>query len=155
MLKQTILYIGVFALGLLGGLSWKRIYKMWKRTMGYIAVLVVVFAFGFWLGHIELSAHKTAIDKIWEPWHRAHEDAVHEDIMRLQSVRDALVRTPTDGARRESLDNDIKTQLAIEELIIKSREGEYASWTLVSASVTALLVAVLGAVVTIVARRGS
>jgi hypothetical protein len=102
---------------------------------------------GVVLGHEGLWLPKTEADKAWERWNRDHEDAVHTRIVQLQKELSAA--SSAAGTGTSAVENEIRAQMAVEDLIIKSREAEYAKFNVFATSAIAAFSAVLGAIVSI------
>jgi hypothetical protein len=119
--------------------------------MVYLGLIAIGLLLGVVVSHEGFWLHKTDDDKAWEKWRSDHEDAVHKVIMHFQNQ----VAAPSSGAGPSSVENEIRAQLAIEELIIKSREAEYAKFSALSTSVIAVFSAVLAAIVSIVLAKAN
>lgn len=115
-----------------------------KRTILYIAI----FASGLGLGALvqrELTqAQQSRIDKEWQ--RLFGEEGSHQRIMMFEE-------TLTGGGIAKDLPTlakQLETQLLVEDLIIKSREAEYAKITPLGAILVPLLSAIAGGIITAV-----
>ncbi len=118
-----------------------------KHKILYIAVFA-----GLGLGVIAVYdlTHRSPTD---QKWHRSfNEDKDHERIMQFQDAltEEGIANDP------DKLSKQLEAQLHIEDLIIKSREAEYAKITPFSAIIASLVSAFVGAIVTwLIAKRGA
>lgn len=109
-------------------------------------LFVVVFSLGLVVGYLVPKPLGSASDARWQQLFNEEED--HKRIMAFE---DALARegSPKDAAE---LSRQLDAQLRIEDLIVKSREAEYAKYTpfnAIFAGGFSLVGAVVGSLITV------
>ncbi len=114
-----------------------------KRTTLYIAIFAAGLGLGAFAEYELTQPRQSLIDQDWHPFFKGHEDASHARIMRFQKA----LTNAGDAKDLDTLSRQLEAQLRVEDLIIKSREAEYAKITLLSAFIVALLTAIGGAIV--------
>jgi hypothetical protein len=93
-----------------------------------ILFIVGTFVIGFGLGFLLKSALPQPRSKIDEEWHQQFsEDMDHQRIMEFQKALQAL--RAKSAADATELSKQLDMQLQIEDLVVKSREAEYAKFT--------------------------
>jgi hypothetical protein len=99
-----------------------------KRKINVKSVLfcILVFAVGFGFGYFvksKLLVPSGETDKNWKV--QFTEEAGHGRIIDFQNA----LQKPKDAKNLDELSKQLDAQLKIEDLVIKSREAEYAKWT--------------------------
>jgi len=123
-----------------------------KKTVRSIVYFVLVFAAGFSLAYFtydELPHHRSKIDDAWHQ--QFSEDQNHQLVMNYQNALPKVSGAMDPGELTKILD----AQLRIEDLVIKSREAEYAKWTPFTPIFTGGLGAILGFLTGLWGKRGS
>ena len=91
-----------------------------------VCFCILVFAAGLGIGYFvnsELLVPSGETDKKWKV--QFTEEAGHGRIIDFQNA----LQKPKDAKNVDELSKQLDAQLKIEDLIIKSREAEYAKWT--------------------------
>jgi len=99
-----------------------------KLNVRAVLLYIVVFATGFGVGIFvqrELLVPSDPIDKKWHD--QFNENQNHERVMEFQHDLDTIRASATNDVGE--LSKRLDAQQHIQDLVIKSREAEYAKWT--------------------------
>ena len=116
-----------------------------KRKIRAVFFCILASAVGFGIGYFvksELLVPSDETDKTWKV--QFTEEAGHGRIIDFQNA----LQKPKDAKNVDELSKQLDAQLKIEDLIIKSREAEYAKWTPFTPLFTGVVGAVLGGFLT-------
>jgi hypothetical protein len=97
---------------------------MKRQVLSIMGIFVIGFGFGFLIKGV-LPQHRSHIDAEWSK--QFSEEMDHQRVLEFQNALQALKANSAKDARELSAQLDV--QLRIEDLIIKSREAEYAKFT--------------------------
>ncbi len=118
-----------------------------RRSILYIAIFTSGVGVGVFAQHELTRPPESRIDKEWQ--RLFNEESSHVRIMTFQEALTAA------GIAKDlpTLSKQLEAQLEVEDLIIKSREAEYAKITPLSTIIVPLLSAIGGGIITAVFGR--
>lgn len=123
-----------------------------KQKVKVVLRYIVAIAFGFAAGYFVKSELLVPTGEIDKKWHdQFTEEADHERIINFQNA----LQKPRAAKDPDELSKQLEAQLKIEDLIIKSREAEYAKWTPFTPLFTGGVGAALGLLTGLLGWKGS
>jgi hypothetical protein len=121
-----------------------------KTVLRYLVAIFFGFAVGYF-AKSELLVPASPTDKEWQG--TFNEENGHKRILKFQETMESL---KANGAKNaDELTKQLDAQLRIEDLVIKSREAEYAKWLPFTPLFTGGLGAILGFLTGLLGRKPS